>query len=879
MNVDQQLAHAKTLSKSGQYQQAKQILLKLHDTNSTNLDILRGLGRLCQYLNQYDEALGYYQTYNTITDQNPEIYRRIGDIYDVSNDLKQAEAMYIQALDISPYDIDSMISLALLMQSTSRFNKARKLYQDAITHNPSDARAHYFYGKLLKKNSNNINGAQYQFAKAMKLAPNINKYKNEWHQCIQLLENQQESKMNEFVFDKSKSNIIKLILYNFDNLILFHQCPIDELPNTYEAFGDNSRINRLYQHFQSITHNQNIKLSLLTQHHPKAVVNLLKEIQLFMFFESEPIVCNRFEEIGSKYCELNRDNILYIDLNYNLNGLEKFSQIYTLKPFSDIELTGLTLYHLEEIESIFCNNINNASKLYHTHTSYPFNIPHSMIKQNENVYNAIKTEIDTLKNGIHSVENLSVFKYIISDPDNCFLEYKQCFQDFAWKYCDTYIAMKKNDWWIAANMLLQLMDMEKHDYELHQKYAKCLSYLNLTDAADKHYEIALDLNNNSYGTHLGYAFHLCFRAKQYEKALSQFEFCIDYHEKENTFIQHCTVLSAIAKCASFSNKNCMAEKYYLLTLKYDNQKNTHKTARFKSQYGQFLYLENKLDAAKQLFEEAINLDPNNKYSYHKLSNVLFKMGKTDEHVIPLKKCLELDPDYYPARRDYKRFYHEDYNGDINNERKENDFNNDRNYENYNHGNYKENERNNLNSNIKKKETATSHSASTTSTTLSTYHAADKFQQEFNKIWWKEFGKEDIEVKERFKRYFVALSMQGLNDITLILDTNIKELKKDMKSRIQNVTAQDLIRIIALFKQIKNDNFLFKQYFEGNNVNNIVRKEIFEKNGIFTIEAMRMIKNKTQLCDLVDDNNMELRSGVSNELIDNLWDIIRQTFSQ
>ena len=56
-------------------------------------------------------------------------------------------------------------------------------------------------------------------------------------------------------------------------------------------------------------------------------------------------------------------------------------------------------------------------------------------------------------------------------------KYRASFTDFLYKYFDVAMAMKRREWWLAANILQQLLLMEANDYKLHQKYAQCLAYL------------------------------------------------------------------------------------------------------------------------------------------------------------------------------------------------------------------------------------------------------------------------------------------------------------------------------------------------------------------------------------------------------------------
>ncbi len=485
MDIQKQLQSAKDLSKNGQRQEAKQLLLKLHNTNSSNLQILRGLGRVCQYLQQHDEALGFYQTYLTIHEKDPQIYRRMGDIYQHYNQLQQAQTMYDKALSLSPYDAIYMLLQAKLMEKLENYNQARELYKNAISQNSGSSEAYYCYGKFLLNISNDAHSAQSLLQNAVSLSPNNNAYKYEYDQCLKLLHDEEQSKLNEYLFNPKQNRLINVIIYNFEDLIVFlcdriSMIESDNISNKEinQMFGGCDRINRLCQHFQILMdHNPRITLALFTPLHPNLVLNLLSKTDLSMFFfDAQSIFSDRFEEIQSRFCDLQRENILYIDIDKAVTcSAGEFCQVFIIPSIT--KLPGLKLMDLEHIEHIFQYHTRQPHIFY---DNYPFDRPQTMMNENENVYNAIKTEIDTnrgYKNGNYlCVEQLTVFRHICDDPDKCFAKFGDCFKDFAWKYGDVCTAMRRSEFWIAANILTQLINMEENDDELHAKYAKCLRY-------------------------------------------------------------------------------------------------------------------------------------------------------------------------------------------------------------------------------------------------------------------------------------------------------------------------------------------------------------------------------------------------------------------
>eukprot|EP01084_Bolivina_argentea_P109978 196452_1 len=380
MNIKNEITYARTLAKSGKRTEAKQRLLKLLDTYPNNLEIIRGIGVISYKLQQYNNALHYFQTYIQINGSNYDICRRIADTYRELNQLDQAEKYYNEALNIEPYDRLSMCGLAKLMEKFQNYNQAQKIYQNVITQYPLRPDLYYSYGILLKDTFHNIKGAIPIFKKAMQLATdqklNINKYKNVYDECIQL-------QLSKHQFNINTYKIIKVIVYNFDELILFLS-PNMHYKNIYQIFGGNDRINRLKQHFLSLS-NQSITLALFTTIHPNMVQNWLQKICLWSFFEGKPdfIFSNHFEEIKTRFSDLSRGNILYIDImrSNNIYETDEICKILPIK--SEGILPGLKVIDIEYIESIF--QIILDTRVYDS-----FDIPNSMIT---NLYNCIKNEI------------------------------------------------------------------------------------------------------------------------------------------------------------------------------------------------------------------------------------------------------------------------------------------------------------------------------------------------------------------------------------------------------------------------------------------------------------------------------------------------------
>jgi len=73
--------------------------------------------------------------------------------YEEGDDYEKAEIMFRQALVSREYDVDTLVSYALLLlnrrATMERVDKAKKMLQDAMKIEENNVMAHYLYGELL----------------------------------------------------------------------------------------------------------------------------------------------------------------------------------------------------------------------------------------------------------------------------------------------------------------------------------------------------------------------------------------------------------------------------------------------------------------------------------------------------------------------------------------------------------------------------------------------------------------------------------------------------------------------------------------------------------------------------------------------------------
>ena len=115
-NISDEIQRAKQCSKSGQYGMAKEILLNLYESHPTNCHVLKGLGRISEKMEQYDDAKLYYEILLMVNNTfDIKIYHYIAQILiHQQSDYKQAEQLYLKSRSIDPYNSQTLFELAFL---------------------------------------------------------------------------------------------------------------------------------------------------------------------------------------------------------------------------------------------------------------------------------------------------------------------------------------------------------------------------------------------------------------------------------------------------------------------------------------------------------------------------------------------------------------------------------------------------------------------------------------------------------------------------------------------------------------------------------------------------------------------------------------------
>lgn len=163
--------------------------------------------------------------------------------------------------------------------------------------------------------------------------------------------------------------------------------------------------------------------------------------------------------------------------------------------------------------------------------------------------------------------------------------------------------------------------------------------------------------------------------------------------------------------------------------------------------------------------------------------------------------------------------------------------------------------------------------------------------QFNRLYWLKFDDERKENKDRFKRYWMVLCLGDLNDIRFAVNVNLRELKGIISKDIKE-SDDDLEKIYNLYQELKDKNIEFCQWMDLNQIDDFIKKELFEKNGIFCIDSLLfIIPSKKDLVHLVEESRLQFdvnsdskvkhggkTKGIKNiqnnqDLIEKLWTLI------
>lgn len=106
---------------------------KVLSLNGEQSSSLATVANILIELNQYDEAIEYYNRYQKLHPKEKNSYTQLGWAYEQKADLEQAQQYYEKALALSTDDLITSCAIGNILVKKGEFQKALEQYQDALT--------------------------------------------------------------------------------------------------------------------------------------------------------------------------------------------------------------------------------------------------------------------------------------------------------------------------------------------------------------------------------------------------------------------------------------------------------------------------------------------------------------------------------------------------------------------------------------------------------------------------------------------------------------------------------------------------------------------------------------------------------------------------
>lgn len=142
------LANMKLLNKESR--DARDLLLKAHDRDPENLEVLLKLGELYMVVEDFETSFQYLNEALRIDLYNATAYRLKGFNYKYAGDTAKAVSSFQTAIEQDPNDYDSYMQLGLLF-TIPLDPLALQYFDNAIRVNPQSLEAHYAKGMHLQR--------------------------------------------------------------------------------------------------------------------------------------------------------------------------------------------------------------------------------------------------------------------------------------------------------------------------------------------------------------------------------------------------------------------------------------------------------------------------------------------------------------------------------------------------------------------------------------------------------------------------------------------------------------------------------------------------------------------------------------------------------
>ncbi|MFQ6112991.1 MAG: tetratricopeptide repeat protein, partial [bacterium] len=128
------------------FQKAEAFIISAIVINPSKYEAHRKLAIIYQQTNEVEKALAIY---NKLLEKNPndlELLLSAGDLYYQQQKFEEVVAILSRVLEMEPQNRDALLNLALSYDSLGKPNEATKLYQQAVEANPLDKDLIFLFG-------------------------------------------------------------------------------------------------------------------------------------------------------------------------------------------------------------------------------------------------------------------------------------------------------------------------------------------------------------------------------------------------------------------------------------------------------------------------------------------------------------------------------------------------------------------------------------------------------------------------------------------------------------------------------------------------------------------------------------------------------------
>jgi len=139
------------LLRSGNFQEAEEVLLEAVELDPGNAYILVGLGDLYRETRKFNRAIGYYERLLASDEQNVFALRGIGDAYRGMNQHDKAIHYWQRYLGCNQDDIQVMTRVGDSFKKLRNFTESERFYRQALELEPNDRYALLGIGSLFYK--------------------------------------------------------------------------------------------------------------------------------------------------------------------------------------------------------------------------------------------------------------------------------------------------------------------------------------------------------------------------------------------------------------------------------------------------------------------------------------------------------------------------------------------------------------------------------------------------------------------------------------------------------------------------------------------------------------------------------------------------------